>query len=190
MNAALKHMTPDDFLVWSLDQPDRWELVHGVPIRMMTGATRRHDAIVVNLISDLKQQLRGKPCQPNTADVAAIMPVGNVRRPDVTVDCAGLPDKSLVSEAPAAFFEVLSPSTCCIDLVRKAEEYRQVPSLRHILLIEPGSAHVAVWSRTGAESVWTSADFMGLDGTIDLPGIGVQLPLASIYEGIAFETDD
>ncbi|WP_077356471.1 Uma2 family endonuclease [Brevundimonas sp. LM2] len=90
MNAALKLMTPDAFLDWCQSQEDRWELVDGMP-RMMTGATRRHDRIVVNLIADLHSKLRGKPCQPNTADVAALMLHGNVRRPDVTVDCASAP---------------------------------------------------------------------------------------------------
>jgi len=48
-DAAPKLMTADEFLVWCLDREDgRWELIGGVPVRMMTGATQRHDRIVVN----------------------------------------------------------------------------------------------------------------------------------------------
>ena len=188
MNAALKLMTPDAFLDWCQYQEDRWELVDGMP-RMMTGATRAHDRVVVNLIIDLGTKLRGKPCQPSTADVAARMMQGNVRRPDVTVDCASAPDKSLSSEAPTVFFEVLSPSTRTIDLMRKTEEYKQVPTLRHIVIIEPGRPQVLLWSRADEAAVWTNHDIIDLDAVVPLPAIAVDLPLAAIYEGIVFEAD-
>lgn len=186
MNAALKLMTPDAFLDWCQYQEDRWELVDGMP-RMMTGATRGHDDVVVNLIVELGTQLRGKPCRPRTADVAARMEQGNVRRPDVTVDCGPTERKALASAAPTVFFEVLSPSTRAIDMVKKSEEYKQVPSLRHFVLIEPDVARAAVWSRTDETAPWTDQDFEGLDGRIDLPAIDVTLPLAAIYDGIELE---
>ena len=181
-------MTPDAFLEWCLDQEDRWEFVDGMP-RMMTGATRTHDRIVVNLIAELHSRLRGKPCQPNTADVAARMAQGNIRRPDVTVDCAGAPDKSLTSELPTVFFEVLSPSTRAIDIVKKSEEFKQLPSLRHFVLIEPDMARAAVWSRPDEAAPWTDQDIIGLDAVIPLTAIAVDLPMASIYDGITFETE-
>ncbi|WP_396594238.1 Uma2 family endonuclease [Brevundimonas sp. R86498] len=188
MNAALKLMTPDAFLDWCQYQEDRWELVDGMP-RMMTGATRRHDRIVVNLIIDLGNKLRGKPCQPNTADVAARMLHGNVRRPDVTVDCASVPDKSLSSTAPTVFFEVLSPSTRTIDLLRKAEEFKQTPTLRHIVIIEPDRPQVLLWSRSDEADPWVDRDIEGVDGIVPLTAIDVTLPMTAIYEGVRFETD-
>ena len=48
-NRGEKLMDADEFLVWCLDQDDRYELVNGVPVRMgdgpqmMTGASRLHD---------------------------------------------------------------------------------------------------------------------------------------------------
>lgn len=188
MNVALKLMTADEFLDWCQYQEDRWELVDGMP-RMMTGATRRHDLIVVNLIADLHAKLRGKPCQPNTADVAARMLHGNVRRPDVTVDCASLPDKSLSSTAPTVFFEVLSPSTRTIDLMRKAEEFKQMPTLRHIVIIEPERPQALLWSRADETAPWVDRDIEGLDAVVPLGAIAVTLPMAAIYDGITFETE-
>lgn len=188
MNAALKLMTPDAFLDWCQYQEDRWELVDGMP-RMMTGATRRHDRIVVNLIADLHAKLRGKPCQPNTADVAARMQHGNVRRPDVTVDCASVPDKSLSSTSPTVFFEVLSPSTRTIDLMRKAEEFKQMPTLRHIVIIEPDRPQVLLWSRADETAPWVDRDIEGPDAVVPLTAIDVTLPMTAIYDGITFEAD-
>ncbi len=189
MTAALKHMTPDDFLVWCQDQPDRWELVHGVPIRMVTGATQRHDAVVVNLIAELRQRLMGKPCRPSTADVAARMPGGNIRRPDATVDCGPVAPDSLESSAPTIFFEVLSKSTRTFDKVRKPEEYKRVPTLRHIVLIDPREPRVWLWSRADEATAWTDQDVEGMEAAVPLTAIGVDLPMASVYDGIAFETD-
>lgn len=190
MNVALKLMTADEFLVWCLDQEDRWELVNGMPIRMMTGATHAYDDVVVNLIAELHGQLKGKRCRPKTAHIAARMPEGNVRRPDVTVDCGPADRTALESAAPTVFFEVLSKSTRAFDIARKPEEYKQVPSLRNIVLIDPDLARVMVWERADEATPWTHQDFDGLDGQIGLPAIDVTLPMAAIYEGVRFETDD
>ena len=189
MNAALKHMTPDAFLEWCLDQEDRWELVHGVPIRMMTGATHAHDDVVVNLIGELRERLKGKRCKPKTADIAARMQEGNVRRPDVTVDCGSADRKALASAAPTVFFEVLSKSTRAFDIAKKPEEYKRVPTLRHIVLLDPDLPRAMVWNRADEATPWTYQEFDGLEGRIELPAIEVELPMASIYDGIAFETD-
>lgn len=64
------------------------------PVRAMTGASRRHDRIVVNAIARLRQSLKGKPCEPATADIAIAVPNGNVRRSDVSVDCRALDDRA------------------------------------------------------------------------------------------------
>ena len=37
------------FLKWQTRQDDRYELVGGFPVKLMTGASRRHDRIVIDL---------------------------------------------------------------------------------------------------------------------------------------------
>lgn len=181
--AARARMEPDDFLQWCLKQEGRWELIGGQPTRLMTGATRAHDLLVVNLIAGLRNRLRGGPCVPMTDDVASRMPNGNVRRPDVTVDCAKGAPGDLTSTEPSVFFEVLSPSTRSFDFIVKAEEYKQVPSLKHFVLLDPEQALVHVWSRGGAAG-WTGDRLEGLSAQLDLPGLGVVLPLAELYDGV------
>lgn len=188
MNAALKQMTPDQFLEWSRDQPERWELYHGMPIRMMTGASNAHDDVVINVISALRERLRGKPCRPRTADVASRMQDGGVRRPDVTVDCGPRAPRSLETVAPAVFIEVLSPSTRGFDLLRKPDEYKKVSTLRHIVLIDPDLPRVWLWSRTDETSPWSDTDLVGIEAAVALTAIGVALPLAVIYDGVEFDT--
>ena len=193
-------MTADEFLEWSLEQEDKYELVDGEPVLMgdyveengrttfMAGTKVEHDIIVVSVLTELRARLRGKPCRPFSGDLAARMVAGNIRRPDVTVDCRP-PDRGATeSGLPTVLVEVLSRSTRDPDLIRKADEYRQLESLRHYVVIEPLTVHVTVWSRADDGS-WptTPADHKSLDAMVGLPAIGVELPVAEIYDGVPLD---
>lgn len=188
-DAAVKRMTADEFLLWNLDQPERWELVDGAPVKkfdngpaMMAGASERHDQIVVNVISGLRARLRGGPCRVKSADQAARMSRGNIRFPDVTVDCGARQPDSYESIEPTVVFEVLSPSTRRFDLLRKADEYRALPSLRHVVLLEPDRPEALVWTRAPDQD-WTLPETVeGLAGEVALSAVGVSLPMAEVYE--------
>ncbi|MGF1463955.1 MAG: Uma2 family endonuclease [Maricaulaceae bacterium] len=189
MTAAPKLMTADEFLVWCLDQDDKWELVGGVPVRpsAMTGATQRHDQIVVNMIVCLGNRLRGQPCRPTTDDVAFKAVNGDVLRPDVTVECGGDPDTSLASRDPRVVVEVLSPSTRQVDLIRKLEAYKAHPGLRHIVMIEPDRIEVLIWSRPEADTPWALATLTDLDADLAFDALDIRVPLSEVYDRIAFE---
>ncbi len=81
--AAPQLMEADEFLVWCLDQEARYELIEGVPVEMMAGASEVHDRVVVNIISLLNAQLRGSDYRPTTADIALRTRIRSARRPDV-----------------------------------------------------------------------------------------------------------
>ena len=135
---ASRLMTPEEFFRWQLDQEDLYELVDGVPVKMlkmMTGASSRHDLVVVNLIALLRAQLRGSRCRPTTDDIALRTKIHSVRRPDVAVECGPFVRDAYESREPKFVAEVLSPSTTDIDRFRKLEEYKRHPSLVYILLL-------------------------------------------------------
>ncbi|NWG52323.1 MAG: Uma2 family endonuclease [Hydrogenophilaceae bacterium] len=189
MNApARKLMTAEEFLTWCLGQEGRWELVGGVPTCAMVGATRRHDAIVVNLIYRLRGRLAGGRCSPQTADQAVRTGVDSIRRPDVTVDCGPTADDALEASRPTAVFEVLSPSTRKTDRFRKLEEYKAIEGLAHVALIDPDKPIVLLYTRA-SESTWTHHEYQGLDASLPLTAVSADLPLAEIYEGLAFEPE-
>ncbi|MDA8249576.1 MAG: Uma2 family endonuclease [Rhodospirillales bacterium] len=183
--AALRRMTADEFLEWDLNQPDaRHELIDGVPVAM-TGARRRHDRIVVNGMRELSGRVRGKGCEAFTADIAVRVPNGNVRRPDIGIDCGPADDRMTYAGAPRLLVEVLSPSTRAFDLARKLEEYRSIAGLLYILLVDPDAPEAILWSREPGQS-WQHAVIAGQDATIELPALGLALPMAELYAGIAF----
>ncbi|MEL6060410.1 MULTISPECIES: Uma2 family endonuclease [unclassified Methylobacterium] len=173
------------FLAWAEGQADRYELVGGVPVRMMAGARNVHDDIVVNLLTLLRTHLRGSGCRPFTADGSVETLPGQVRRPDVGVDCGARDPAGLMAAEPRLVAEILSPTTRDFDTFAKLAEYRTMASLAHILLIEPNAPEVRSWSR-GAEGAWQEIRIAGLDGAIDLHALKLRLPLAEIYDGVIF----
>jgi Uma2 family endonuclease len=181
-------MTVEEFLQWNLLQDQRYELVdgHPVPLRAMAGASGQHDEIVVNLIALLRNQLRGSPCRPRTADTAVRTKIKGVRRPDVTIECAPLERNSLEAQKPIAVFEVLSPTTRKIDRSVKLQEYRRHPSIRTIVHIDPDTMDVIVFSKT-VTSDWDDARFQKPNDTICIMDTPAELKLSAIYEDVTFE---
>lgn len=96
-------------------------------------------------------------------------------------------DSGIVPE-PVAMFEVLSPSTARTDGTLKTEEYRATPSIQHYVLPEQGAVAAHVFTRTA--EAW-GYELLQKGGAIRrearsrLPAIGVSLPLAMCYAGIA-----
>lgn len=181
---AIRLMTAEEFLEWSLSQPLRHELVYGVPMAM-AGAKRRHDRIVMKLHSLLDQRLAGHHCLPFTADTAVRIPSGNIRRPDAGIDCGTYHDDAMSADAPLLVVEVLSPSTRDFDMFGKLDEYKTVPSLRHIILIDPDTPQAYHWSRA-EDLTWSHTLLEGLDAAITIPDIPCTLDLATLYEGLSF----
>lgn len=185
----LHRMSADEFFAWQGRQERLYELVDGLPVlplKMMTGASQAHDRAVVNIIVALHRQLRGGPCRPTTDDLAVRIPAGNVRRPDITIECGQAGRREMAVSDPRVVIEVLSPSTMSFDRFKKVLEYQTIPSLTHILLVDTEVPRIDVLTRTGNET-WTSARHEGLDAKIDLPTINAALDLAEVFEGLTFE---
>jgi Uma2 family endonuclease len=106
---APREMSVDEFYAWGELQEDRYEYVDGFPVRMMSGASRRHDQVVVNVLVSLGNQLRGGPCRPFTADTAVATMPRRRRRPDVGIECGERRDADYQAGQVRLVVEVLSP---------------------------------------------------------------------------------
>lgn len=92
-----------------------------------------------------------------------------------------------IATAPSVVFEVLSPSARTFDQIRKVDEYKTVPALRHIVLIDPLQPRVLLWSRADPREAWVDAEHCYLGAVLALDRVGVTLPLADIYQDATFE---
>ena len=185
----IDRMTVEQFFEWQLKQDKLYELVDGIPVlplKMMAGASLRHDSVAVNAIVSLATQLKGSRCRPTTSDVAVRIPKGNIRRPDITVECGSEPGaRELVASEPRVVIEILSPSTMSFDRFRKLEEYKTVASISTVILIDTEAPQVTV--HRCANGIWHSETFEGLGQAINLQDIGCSLKLADLYSGLKFE---
>jgi Uma2 family endonuclease len=186
MNLALRPtMTLAEFLAWE----DRQELRHefdGFGPVAMTGGTLRHAAVQRRLSTALDTRLRGGRCDFYGSDVKFITAEGTVRYPDGMVVCGVVDLNANQVDNPIVVFEVLSPSATRTDRISKAREYQATASVLRYVMLEPDGIAAVVYARAGA--VWTH-EILTADSVLALPEIGVELPLAELYEGIAFESD-
>ncbi len=180
-----KTMTADEFLLWCLDQDERYELVDGVPVpmRAMAGASTAHDRISSNIIGLVFAQLRGSGCWPTTPDTALRTKINRVRRPDVTIECAPPDQKSYEVRNPVAAFEVLSPTTERTDKLLKLPEYMRHPTLRTIALISPYDMTVHLYQRDEAGE-WQGERLRAPTDEFEILGTTAKLSLGEIYDGV------
>ncbi|WP_206452954.1 Uma2 family endonuclease [Aurantimonas marina] len=185
--AAARHWSVEEFLAWQLGRPGRFELVGGFPVEMMAGASARHDNIVLNILAELRQRLRGNPCKPFTAQFCIETLPGQVRRPDAGVDCNQTDPDALIANEPVLVIEVFSPTTRDFDTAGKLAEYKAVASLRTILYVEPNRPEVFVFERN-EDGEWIESRLAGMDTAAPVPALGIDLPLAEIFDGVEFPT--
>jgi Uma2 family endonuclease len=181
--ALLKPMSLAEFLAWEERQPLRYEF-DGIGPVAMTGGTFGHSAIQRNLAFSLTARLRGKPCQFHGSDLKFQVAQGHIRYPDGMVVCSRVDRAATVVHDPVVVFEVLSPSTTRNDRLVKAREYQATPSVRRYVMLEQDSVGAVAYARAGEG--WTH-EILVEDSMLALPEIGVELPLAELYEGIVFE---
>jgi Uma2 family endonuclease len=187
MILALRNpMTLAQFLEWEERQPLRYEF-DGIGPVAMTGGSVGHAQIQRNLAFALTSRLRGKPCQFFGSDLKFRVAAGHVRYPDGMVVCSPVDRTATAVHAPVVVFEVLSASTTRNDRIVKALEYQATPSVRRYVMLEQDSIGATVYARSG--DTWIH-EILVAAAVLALPEIGVELPLAELYEGIGFDVDD
>ena len=178
--ALRKPMTLAEFLVWEEWQELRFEFDGFEPLAM-NGGTIGHDQITFNLRKALDARLAGKPCRPLGPNVKIIVD-GRVRYPDALVVCRPLSSTATVADDPVIVFEVLSEGTSQIDLIDKNREYRATPSIQRYVILQQTQKAAIVFVRR--EDGWMSEIVSGDDASLDLPEIGIAVPLHEIYANV------
>ncbi len=136
--AGRRTWTPAEYLAWERAAPDKHEFLGG-EIFAMAGASFAHNKIVGNIVGELRDALRDRPCDVTPSDLRVKIPaVGLYTYPDAVVVC-GEPqfedDKLDTLLNPTVIVEVLSDSTEAYDRGKKFRYYRTIPSLRDYVLV-------------------------------------------------------
>lgn len=177
---ARVYMSEDEFFEFLKTAEGRFELVDG-EMTMMAGANQRHQDIAANTLATLHLQLRGGKCRPTAADTA-VTANGNVRYPDVVVDCGPRDDQSMRATKPTLVIEVLSQSTRTFNSHKKLNEYKSHPDVKYIVLVDTDSARLLLHYRDGAG--WSERIYENLTDIIEFSEIGASLALSDVYYGL------
>jgi Uma2 family endonuclease len=191
MNVALrKPWTQEQFFAWAEGQDVRYEFDGFQPIAM-TGGFNGASAIGINLTTSLNVRLRGSECRPLGLD-AGVETVNNaVRYPDALVICSKLDLDGRKVPGVVVVFEVVgrTPEANRRDRIVKVREYAAVPSIRRYVILESSSIGLTVMERSAPDQVWQTTVLTNED-TLRMPEIGIEIPVAEIYEGIDFPQED
>jgi Uma2 family endonuclease len=114
-----------------------------------------------------------------------LIPNGNSRYGDVTVDCGPMKGDDIAATEPTIVVEVLSKSTALLDQNEKLDDYQSIPSMRHVLHLSQEKPAGELWSRD--EGGWRRVKVSGADAIVDLAAIGVSFALGVAYEGVSFD---
>jgi Uma2 family endonuclease len=170
----------ENFLAWEDMQEFKHEF-DGRRVIPMTGGSLAHQRIVLNLCTTLIALLGGKPLV--VVQEMRLRIGSRIRYPDVLV-CVGPLDQSIKTLTDAlVIFEVLSDDTATVDRVDKLIDYGGVASLHAYVLLEQTAMAATLFQRQ-ASGAWIASAH--IEGDLVLPGIGITLPLASLYQGLTF----
>lgn len=138
----------------------------------------RHVLIVTNLVGELSQKLRQRPCKVYSTDLRLkVSPAGLYTYPDVMVTCGEEKYDDEHADTllnPSLIIEVLSESTKNYDRGQKFETYRTLPSLMEYLTIGQDEVHVEQWVRQ-PDQRWVLTEYNSPAAAIALQSVSVQL---------------
>lgn len=149
-------------------------------IYAMSGGSPRHNHLAGHTYRLLAERLGGGPCVALPSDQRVATADGLYTYADASVFYGPIelgPEQT--ARNPTVVVEVLSDSTRAYDRGEKLRRYQSIEALRHVVLIEPDAPDVEVWSR-GPDG-WRRTVYAEAGKTVDLPAIGVALPVAEIY---------
>jgi Uma2 family endonuclease len=189
--AAVPRYTPEEYLARERAAEYKSEYVNGF-IVAMTGASRPHNVVAVNIGGELRSQLKGRPCEVYLADMRVkVSATGTYRYPDVVVACGDIAFEDAELDTllnPVVIVEVLSPSTEATDRGEKFAHYRRLASLQEYLLVSQDTPRIEQYVRQA--DGWLLSEVSDLDASVRLTAIDCVLPLREVYDKVRFPDND
>lgn len=179
-------LTPEAYLAHERTAAFKSEYLAGETCAM-AGASERHALIVTNLVAELRQHLKDRPCRVYSNDLRVkASPTGLYTYPDVVVVCgeARFDDEqhdTLLN--PTLIVEVLSESTRDYDRGGKFVHYRALESLQEYVLVAQGAVHVEHFARR-EDGRWLLSETNRRDDVLDLASVGCRLAVAEVYHKV------
>ena len=178
-------MTVEEYLAFADRRPDneKWELIDGEPV-LQASPSRSHQTIFLNLAFLLGSLQRARQQSWEASPgIGVRVSDTSLPEPDMFIAPAGSARRDPYGRETRDIlvaFEILSPSTAERDLRWKRTAYTRLPSLTHYIVVAQDAVDVVIFAR---DAGFTERRIRSLGESIDLPALGISLPLSEIYRG-------
>lgn len=189
---AKERVSPEEYLERERRAKYKSEYYDG-EVFALSGASRRHNLIVTNLVREISMRLRDRDCEVYPSDMRVkVSPTGLYTYPDVVVVCGSpaFEDEHVDTLLnPTLVIEVLSESTEAYDRGKKFEQYRKLDTLQGVVMVTQDEPHMERYARQ-PDHQWLLAEASGLEAVLELPSLDVTLDAADVYDKVVFEEEE
>jgi Uma2 family endonuclease len=185
-----KRYTPCEYLALEEKAEQKHEY-HAGEILAMSGGTFEHSLVSANVIREMGNRLKGKPCRALESNMRVRVELADrYFYPDIAVVCGGPEfdpeDRNHTTIInPRVLVEVLSDSTEGYDRGEKFQMYRMLESLQEYIVIAQRQPHAEAYLRQG-DGTWSLAPCDGIESTLRLRSLRIEIPMSEIYDGVTF----
>ncbi|HYH85075.1 MAG TPA: Uma2 family endonuclease [Pyrinomonadaceae bacterium] len=186
LKKPIVRLTPEEYLAAERKAENKSELIDGEVVAM-SGASRRHNLIAVNLTREISLQLKGRPCEAYASGMRVRAASANLYTyPDVSAVCGEPQFEDEHADTllnPTLIVEVLSESTETFDRGKKFDSYRTIESLAEYLLVSQGAYRIEQHTKQ-ADGRWLLSEYRSLHDAVVLSSIQCKLALREVYDKI------
>jgi len=180
-----RHYTIEEYLEMENAATEKHEYFQG-EIFAMSSARLEHNIVVGNLFVALGTWLKGTPCRPFGSDMRIHVEKNTLfTYPDISIICGkpeSINDDDLNFLNPTVIIEVSSPSTREYDRKGNFNLYRDIPTLKEYITVEPENIHIEDWFINDSGK-WELREYKNIDQTLVLQSLKISVALSEIYEG-------
>ncbi len=185
------YYTPEEYLEFEINSPERHEYING-EIIPMTGGLPNHNLIIGNLYAALNFLLKREPYFVFVTDQRVWIPKQRIHTyPDIMVVEGVLQlqtgRKDTITN-PLLIVEVLSKSTQTYDQGNKFKFYRTIPSFQEYILIDQYSIHVEQYYKTESNQ-WIFSEEDGEESVLKFHKVPFEIVLGDIYNKVDFDAE-
>jgi Uma2 family endonuclease len=180
--------TAAEYLFYEEKSAEKYDYLQGRVVAR-AGGSEKHNDIESNVIGELREKLKNKPCKPFNSNTKIWIPEKNsFFYPDAAVACGEISTQKSngILHNPTLLVEVLSDSTSIFDKGQKFIFYRTLPSLKEYILIAQDSYFIETYfKRNEIENVWEYEVFEGLDKTLKIKSLEIAITFEDIYRYVS-----
>lgn len=169
---------------------------HDGEVYAMSGGTYNHGTLVDNAQFAVRSHFdRGnKNCRAFSSEFK--LQIEKSKRyvyPDTLAVCGDVERSDNIPGAilnPIVVVEVLSKSSENYDMGKKYYWYSKLPSVQEYLMVVQDEPRAILRRRHGTADIFQHIEVVGLEATIELQSIGLQLPMQTLYRYVDWPSID